>query len=537
MSRHSTPVLFGLLLFWSLLWLLGVWIRPPFPVDETRYLTVAWEMYQHNDWVLLHLNGDPYSHKPPLLFWLINLGWKLFGINSWWPRLIVWGCALITLVGTMNLAKRFWPERPQVALTSALLLGGCGYWLLFSQLLMFDLILSAWVVLGLNALLISLRGERRGWILLALAVALGGLTKGPVILLHLGLAAVMVRLTLRAQMQMPPRQWLLKVLAAILCGLLPLLIWALLAAHQGGDTFANELLFKQTGNRMLSSFDHRRPIWWLLAILPALLLPWTLSFSGWRAARMLPRLWHQAELRLLALWSLAVLIAFSLISGKQPHYLLPIFPALALLLARALDELPTEQRPQREWLLALLMALFALLIALIKGGQLASHTLSELGPLLPWWLVAAFAAFAMIFAIDFSGIQATLRNSLLCGLMVGTLILGVLPSQLPRYRADDVSQLLRDAEQRQIPVAFIDTNYHGQFTFPALLTRPLAIVPQEEARAWAKQHPDGWLLFILDDARAADAQPRPLLERRYRGSMLYLYPAKPLLEQNEFPSD
>jgi hypothetical protein len=65
----------AMLLLWSLLWLLGVSIRPPFPIDETRYLTVAWEMYQRNDWVLLHLNGAPYSHKPPLLFWLINLGW------------------------------------------------------------------------------------------------------------------------------------------------------------------------------------------------------------------------------------------------------------------------------------------------------------------------------------------------------------------------------------------------------------------------------------------------------------------------------
>ena len=534
MSRAplTLPVM---LLLWSLLWLLGVSIRPPFPIDETRYLTVAWEMYQRNDWLLLHLNGAPYSHKPPLLFWLINLGWGVFGVNGWWPRLVVWLCALLGLLGTHRLARRLWPARPQIALTSTLLLGGCSYWLLFSHLLMFDLILSAWVVLGLNALLRTLHGERAGWLLLAIATALGGLTKGPVILLHLGLAALVMRLTLHEPAS--PRQWLPKALATIIVGLLPLLLWALLAAHRGGDAFAHELLFKQTGERMVSSFAHRRPFWWLLAMLPLLLLPWTLSLTAWRAAKGLPRLWSEPGLRFAALWSLAVLAAFSLISGKQPHYLLPIFPALALLLARAIDELPQSGAPQREWLLAGMLLLFALSIMLITTGRLANPQLQALAPLLPGWLAAAFALLALLCLPGLDRHRSTLRNSLVIGGMTALLYLGPLPAQLPRYRADDVSALLHEAEQQQIPVAFIDFEYDGQFTFPALLRQPLAVVPAAQAHGWAAQHPDGWLLFILDEARAADSQPRPLLERRYRGSMLYLYSAQALLEQGEFPSD
>jgi 4-amino-4-deoxy-L-arabinose transferase-like glycosyltransferase len=197
-----------------------------------------------------------------------------------------------------------------------------------------------------------------------IATALGGLTKGPVVLLHLGLAALVMRLTLHEPPS--PRQWLPKALATTIVGLLPLLLWALLAAHRGGDAFAHELLFKQTGERMVSSFAHRRPFWWLLAMLPVLLLPWTLSLTAWRAAKGLPRLWSEAGLRFAALWSLAVLAAFSLISGKQPHYLLPIFPALALLLARAIDDLPQGGAPQREWLLAGMLLLFALSVALIS---------------------------------------------------------------------------------------------------------------------------------------------------------------------------
>ena len=68
-------------LLWSILWLLLVAValttRPLLPVDETRYLAVAWEMHFGGDSLVPHLNGATYSHKPPLLFWLINLGWAV----------------------------------------------------------------------------------------------------------------------------------------------------------------------------------------------------------------------------------------------------------------------------------------------------------------------------------------------------------------------------------------------------------------------------------------------------------------------------
>jgi len=56
--------------------------RPLFPVDETRYLTVAWEMFSNHNWILPTLNGIPYHHKPPVLFWLINLMWGIFGVSQ-----------------------------------------------------------------------------------------------------------------------------------------------------------------------------------------------------------------------------------------------------------------------------------------------------------------------------------------------------------------------------------------------------------------------------------------------------------------------
>ena len=69
-------------LLWAILVVAGIALRPLLPVDETRYASVAWEMWTGGDYLVPHLNGETYSHKPPLLFWLMNLSWWIFGVND-----------------------------------------------------------------------------------------------------------------------------------------------------------------------------------------------------------------------------------------------------------------------------------------------------------------------------------------------------------------------------------------------------------------------------------------------------------------------
>ena len=106
-------------LFVVALWAVGVAgglaARPAWPIDETRYLAVAWEMYTGGDLLVPHLNGNPYSDKPPLLFWLVNAGWRLFGVSEWWARLVPCLFALGSLLLTARLARRLWPDREDVA--------------------------------------------------------------------------------------------------------------------------------------------------------------------------------------------------------------------------------------------------------------------------------------------------------------------------------------------------------------------------------------------------------------------------------------
>ena len=80
-------------------------------MDETRYASVAWEMWLRGDFLVPYINGEPYSHKPPLLFWLIHLGWALFGVNDWWPRLVAPLCALGSVPLLLKMEKLLWRQR------------------------------------------------------------------------------------------------------------------------------------------------------------------------------------------------------------------------------------------------------------------------------------------------------------------------------------------------------------------------------------------------------------------------------------------
>ena len=112
------------------------------PVDETRYLAVAWEMWQRGDFLVPFRNGAAYSHKPPLLFWLFHLGWAVFGVNDIWPRLLSPLLALATLGVTARIAATLWPDAPWRAERSAWILLGCVVFAVFAGMAMFDMLLA-----------------------------------------------------------------------------------------------------------------------------------------------------------------------------------------------------------------------------------------------------------------------------------------------------------------------------------------------------------------------------------------------------------
>jgi 4-amino-4-deoxy-L-arabinose transferase-like glycosyltransferase len=487
-------------------------MRPLLPIDETRYLSVAWEMWLSNDPVHLTKNFDSYTHKPPLLFWLVNLVWLVTGVSELAGRLVGPATAVAMVAATGALARQFWPEAPHIAARSVAILSGFTVFLLFGSATMFDALLSLATLGGLAALWRIGAGQGgRNWLYFGLALAFGIYAKGPVIFVHLMPAL----LTLPLWAPHPPK------LPAILRGFgLSLLValalvalWLVPALITGTPEFRTELLWTQSAARVAGGMAHDRPIWFLIALLPVLLFPWGYSLGLWQSLR---GVWSAGPAtRLCVIWGGSTLILFSLISGKQAHYLLPAFPAVALLFAHGLQSAPRAR--SLAWLPLLLAAggFGAIGLGLIPAK-------ADLALLSPLWPALAFAILCLALA------AATLRLPLIQGHILAGAgfalgLHGVIATTAlyPAYDGRPLAETL--AASAANGLAVIDYSYNAEFNFLGRMTDPVA-TPQTPADLadWAAAHPQG-LIFGLKTNGLLTAEPQQTIH--YKGEDWAIWPA------------
>lgn len=480
---------------WALLVGVSHALRPILPIDETRYASVAWEMWVRGDFLVPHLNGLPYSEKPPLLFWLMNLGWWAFGVNDWWPRLVPGLFALANLFLSGALARRLWPDRPgMVRLVPAVLLG-FFLWSLFTTLIMFDMLVAFCALvalLGLHKARQSMGWQGWGaWGIVGVALGLGILAKGPVALLVPLSVALLEPWWGRSLPRAGGRlRWWLGLAGAVGIAAAIGLAWALPAAAAGGEDYGRAILLTQTEERLVRAVVHQHPWWWYLPLLPLLAFPYALWPPLWSAAaRMRPgRL--DAGQRFCLACLVPALAVFSAISSKQPHYLLPLCPALALLASRLLDEKP----PVRRWHLIPPLSVLALVgTAMMVGPELTGQLrlpewASTVSPGIGALLLLTAAGFFLWFGRIFPGRPAAptlITLSFLIGLHAGF-------AEVARraYDLGPISRHLAVVERQGRPIAFVET-YHGQFHFLGRLERPFEVIPGGSEHSWLLSHPNG----------------------------------------------
>ena len=318
------------------LYITAIAFRPLLPIDETRYMTVAWEMHLRGDWLgPLTVNFQPYHHKPPLLFWLINSAWSVFGISRWAGTIPVLLSSIACIFLTKKLAKVLFPGKGAISKNVPLLLIGSIPFLIYSLLVMFDITLTAFVLLSLIALISYAKSSHIKYLFwMALAMGLGVLTKGPVAWLYVIFPILTGPLWVPERIK--PFKWYGGCVAALALSIIPVLIWLIPMLSQSSEQFATTLLWDQTAGRITGNFNgaHARPLWFYLPLVPVLFLPWLCLPSFWQGVKaMKPSYKNEWGIRFLLLWILPVFIAFSLISGKQPHYLVPLLPGVIILIA------------------------------------------------------------------------------------------------------------------------------------------------------------------------------------------------------------
>ncbi|PPD31869.1 MAG: glycosyltransferase [Methylomonas sp.] len=493
------------------LWLIlttTLFFRSPIPIDETRYLSVAWEMWLRDDHLVPYLNGLPYSHKPPLLFWLFETGWALLGeANEWWPRLVGPICALFNLLLIRHLASKLWPEDALVALKAPWVLIGTLLWTLFATSTMFDILLTCCVLLAMIGLYDAANhSSSTGWRHFAVAIGLGLLTKGPVILLHLLPTALLVFIWGKS-CSIRKTVWYGRLILAILAGALIGLAWAVPAALSGGDDYASAILWQQTADRTINTKIHARSFSWYLPFVPLMIFPWLTWPRLWQNLR-LASIKQDNGLRFCLVWLLSTLLIFSALPSKQIHYLIPILPAFALICARILCHLDEQRNLLPELTPALFMALIGVFLVLLPKVPGLS-TLQWVQLVEPYWGAGVF-----IIALSLAGLVVHFRKLSVMSLataLVGSAFIGFIfffQYTGLQYNLRQAALLIKSYHERQIPTAFVG-DYQGQFHFLGRLTQPLTIITPDSASAWAAQHPNGYLIYLEKNQpqQAAYSQP------------------------------
>lgn len=357
---------------------LGCIVSPPGLMDDVDAVQaqIAANMLTSGDWVTARLNGIAYLEKSPLIYWSMAASYAVFGIHDWAARIPLALSVLALCWLTARIAR--WAFDELTGLYAGLILAtSIGLWL-FTRIQIPDAMLTGTIALSLWAFLRAMEGERRWAYGMWAAMATGLLLKG-LIAMVFPVAAMVLWMTLT-------RSWVewrrLSPLAGIGIVVLIAAPWHVAAAlanpplfdftmHSGPGEyhgffwfyFFNEHVFRFLNMRWPRDYNTvPRALFWAFHLL--WLFPWSAFFPG--LAKLSFRGEDRAHrTRLLALCFIVFLLTFFTFSTTQEYYSMPIYPALALLLANVLRMETGLVTVGRRVLAGVAAAAFAAIVAIL----------------------------------------------------------------------------------------------------------------------------------------------------------------------------
>ncbi|KAG8149498.1 glycosyltransferase family 39 protein [Burkholderia catarinensis] len=381
----------------AIVWFAPLGLRHLIPSDEGRYAEMAREMFVTGDWITPRYNGYKYFEKPPLQTWLNALTFAWFGIGEWQARLYtaVASFAGVLLVGFTG-ARLF---NPLSGFLAAVVLACAPYWNLMGHFNALDMGLAFWMALSLCSLLLAQRpGLRpaavRGWMWTCwAAMAFAMLSKGLVGLILPG--AVLVLYTLVA------RDWALWKRLYLVSGLVIFFAivtpWFVLV-QQRNPEFFNFFFIVQQFRRYLTPEQNRPgPLYYFVPVLLVGFLPWlSVAWQSIRHALRMPRQPNGfSPMLVLLIWSAFIFLFFSTSHSKLISYVLPVAPALALIIGAYLP-LMTADRFRRHllgYLVFFVAAAFGIIFLAYQGDARTPNALYRAFQI---WLYAGLAVAAAL---------------------------------------------------------------------------------------------------------------------------------------------
>ena len=332
--------------------------------DEPRYASIGRAMAESGDWVTPRLWGEyPWFEKPALLYWMVAVGTKAGLPDEWAARLPV---ALLSLA---FLGFFYWRVREEfseaVALYSAIVLATSAGWVVYGQLALTDLPMSAWLAVSLLLLMPWWRRGETQWLWWAgAAMGMAVLAKG------------LVPLVVAAPVAWFARERWREAWKPVLAMTLVAAPWYLGCYAANGWRFIEVFFLEHHFGRFASpELQHVQPPWFYVPVFLGLLFPWTPLVFAVRPG-------EDAGRRFLVAWLGFGLVFFSLSTNKLPGYLMPLLPAAAVLIGIALAEWDRAWIPLAGsgLLLGLVPVVAAVLPAVLAEGGLSKVDLSAA----PW---------------------------------------------------------------------------------------------------------------------------------------------------------
>ena len=466
--------------------------------DEGRYAEIPREMVASGDWLTPRLNGLKYFEKPALQYWATATAYMLFGQHNWTARLWTALTALGGIFAVWFAGKRLFGC--SAGRYAALVLSSSMLFVLLGHFNTLDMGVTFFMSAGLLGFLLAQRdgvasNERRAWMWFTwAALALSVLSKGLIGIVLPGAVLVLYTLIER-DFSLWRRLQLSSGLAIFFAICAPWFI----AVSLANPEFAHFFFIHEHFDRFLTKVHGRyRPWWDFIPVLLLGMLPWVVvTLDALARAWKLDATTHSGikPQRFLLLWCVFIFVFFSASDSKLPSYILPIFPALALLTGVRL----TQIRPRvLFWQIAPVALLAA--IALAMTPHVVNFAANDMEKPLyasyaQWALAAAIVWLSgMLLGLYFSyrgRVTATVTTLSLAGLVAAQLVLSGHESLAPSGSAYNIARQIEPYVKPD--VHFFSIGMYEQ-TLPVYLNRTFTLVDfQSEMEFGLQQEPDKWI--------------------------------------------
>jgi 4-amino-4-deoxy-L-arabinose transferase-like glycosyltransferase len=451
-GSHARAVAF-LMLCGLLLFMPGFFNIPPIDRDEARFAQATKQMVESGDFIDIRFQDDVRYKKPVGVYWLqaaavetaSALGLPRAQVRVWLyrvPSLIgAIGAVLLTYWTALAFVTRRGAILSALILCSSVLLGA------EARLAKTDAMLLLTVVAAMGAMarvyLSWQRGEdlaRPPWSWPAIfwtALAGGILLKGPLILMFVGLTIVTLAILDRSAAWL----WRLRPVLGLIWLLLLVLPWFVAIFWRAGDTFFTDSIGGDMLSKLAAQESHGAPpglyllLFWI-TFWPGAALAGMAAPAVWRARR-------EPGAQFLLAWLVPSWIVFELVLTKLPHYVLPLYPPIAILTIGALE----RRVLSRSWLMRGAAWWFVIPAGASVIAVIGAITLTRQPVFLAWPFVAAALIFGLFawWLYDDNRAERSLLNAVVAAMFLAAAIYGVvIPALTPLFPSAEIARALRN---------------------------------------------------------------------------------------------